>query len=200
MAEALADLSAPMYTIALTPGEPAGIGPDLCISLACAPPPGARIVVIGDPAMLVARGQALGRPIRVREWPQAGTLAQGSASGPVAGAASRAADMAGATPVGTLDVFPIRAAAPVTPGRLDPANARHVLDTITAAVRGCVAGTFDALHFQFVTNPELPQEHPPYDVWCTADGEFLFLRGQVAGYMQTHYELGELSRGPFWAG
>lgn len=145
MAEALAGFSAPMYTIALTPGEPAGIGPDLCISLACAPPPGARIVVIGDPAMLVARGQALGRPIRVREWPQAGTLAQGSASGPVAGAASRAADMAGATPVGTLDVVPIPAAAPVTPGRLDPANARHVLDTITAAVRGCVAGTFDAL-------------------------------------------------------
>lgn len=57
------------------------------------------------------------------------------------------------------------------------------------------AGTFDALHFQFVTNSELPQEHPPYDVWCTADGEFLFLKGGVAGYMQTHYELMELSRG-----
>jgi hypothetical protein len=60
------------------------------------------------------------------------------------------------------------------------------------------AGTFDALHFQFVTNPELPQEHPPYDVWCTADGDYLFLKGQVAGYMQTHYELVELSRGPHW--
>ena len=60
------------------------------------------------------------------------------------------------------------------------------------------AGTFDALHFQFVANPELPQEHPPYDVWCTADGEFIFLKGQVAGYMQTYYELVELSRGPHW--
>ena len=60
------------------------------------------------------------------------------------------------------------------------------------------AGSFDALHFQFVANPELPQEHPPYDVWCTADGEYLFLKGQVAGYMQTHYELVELSRGPHW--
>lgn len=56
------------------------------------------------------------------------------------------------------------------------------------------AGTFDAWHYQFVTNPELPQEHPPYDVWCTADGEFLFLKGGVAGYMQTHYELAELTR------
>ena len=61
------------------------------------------------------------------------------------------------------------------------------------------AGTFDALHFQFVANPELPQEHPPYDVYCTADGEYLFLKGQVAGYMQTYYELVELSRGPHWS-
>ena len=60
------------------------------------------------------------------------------------------------------------------------------------------AGTFDALHYQFVSNPELPQEHPPYDVWCTADGEYLFLKGQVAGYMQTYYELVELSRAPHW--
>lgn len=56
------------------------------------------------------------------------------------------------------------------------------------------AGRFDAWHYQFVANAELPEEHPPYDVWCTADGEFLFLRGGVAGYMQTHYELMELAR------
>ncbi|MEZ5498205.1 MAG: hypothetical protein R3E77_02115 [Steroidobacteraceae bacterium] len=57
------------------------------------------------------------------------------------------------------------------------------------------AGTFDALHYQFVSNAELPEEHPPYDVWCSNDGDFLFLRGQVAGYMQTHYELVELEHG-----
>ena len=56
------------------------------------------------------------------------------------------------------------------------------------------AGTFDAWHYQFVANAELPEEHPPYDVWCTADGEFLFLKGGVAGYMQTWYELVELTR------
>jgi hypothetical protein len=54
------------------------------------------------------------------------------------------------------------------------------------------AGTFDALHFRFVSSPGLPQEHPPYDVWCTNDGEFLFLLGITGGYMQTHYELAEL--------
>ena len=57
------------------------------------------------------------------------------------------------------------------------------------------AGTFDALHFRFVSSPGLPQEHPPYDVWCTNDGEFLFLLGITGGYMQTHYELAELVTG-----
>ena len=54
------------------------------------------------------------------------------------------------------------------------------------------AGTFDALHFRFVGTPGLPQEHPPYDVWCTNDGDYLFLKGAVGGYMQTYYELVEL--------
>ena len=54
------------------------------------------------------------------------------------------------------------------------------------------AGTFDALHYRFVGTPGLPQEHPPYDVWCTNDGDFLFLKGAVGGYMQTYYELVEL--------
>lgn len=57
------------------------------------------------------------------------------------------------------------------------------------------AGTFDAFHFQFVSAPGLPTAHPPYDVWCTADGEYLFLQGGVAGYMQTRYELVELEHG-----
>jgi hypothetical protein len=56
-----------------------------------------------------------------------------------------------------------------------------------------MAGTFDALHFRFVSTPGLPQEHPPYDVWCTPD-EFLFLRGLTGGYMRTHYELAGLRR------
>lgn len=55
------------------------------------------------------------------------------------------------------------------------------------------AGKFDALHYRFVASPGLPQEHPPYDVWCTNDGDFIFLKGAVAGYMQTYYELVELT-------
>ena len=56
------------------------------------------------------------------------------------------------------------------------------------------AGEFDAHHFQVVdTAGQLPQEHPPYNVWCTADDDFILLRAGAEGYMQTHYELVELN-------
>ena len=45
--------------IALTSGEPAGIGPDICIRLACEEID-ARLAVYGDPAMFAARADALG--------------------------------------------------------------------------------------------------------------------------------------------
>lgn len=51
------------------------------------------------------------------------------------------------------------------------------------------AGTFESHHFQVPTNKELPEEHPPYEVYTTNDGNYTFLKGGVAGYMQTHYEL-----------
>ena len=55
------------------------------------------------------------------------------------------------------------------------------------------AGTFQARHFQVSgTAGNLPEEHPPYDVWCTADDDYILLRAGAAGYMQTHYELMEL--------
>ena len=51
------------------------------------------------------------------------------------------------------------------------------------------AGKFEALHFRFVDIPGLLLEHPPYDLWCTDDGEYVLLKAQVGGYMQTAYEL-----------
>ncbi|MEM1091534.1 MAG: hypothetical protein AAF552_01300 [Pseudomonadota bacterium] len=58
------------------------------------------------------------------------------------------------------------------------------------------AGTFDCHKFQYTDTAEggLPEEHPPYEVWCTADDDFIFVRGAVGGYMQTFYELVELER------
>jgi len=57
------------------------------------------------------------------------------------------------------------------------------------------AGSFRSRHFQVTdTAGNLPDEHPPYDVWCTADDDYILLRAGVGGYMQTHYELTELHR------
>lgn len=62
------------------------------------------------------------------------------------------------------------------------------------------AGTFDALHFRFseaeseAETRNEPGKHPPYDLWCTADGEYTFLLAHVTGYMATRYELTEYER------
>jgi hypothetical protein len=54
------------------------------------------------------------------------------------------------------------------------------------------AGTFSAWHFRFVAVTGMEGEHPDYDVWTTTDGDYIVLKAQVAGYMQTYYELAEL--------
>jgi hypothetical protein len=63
------------------------------------------------------------------------------------------------------------------------------------------AGTFDALHFRYSETTDdgsetrnEPGKHPPYDLWCTADGEYVMLRAWVTGYMMTRYELTEYER------
>ena len=62
------------------------------------------------------------------------------------------------------------------------------------------AGSFDALHFCYgERGSDRPGsnetgEHPPYEVWVTADDDFILLKAQVTGYMQTYYELTELDR------
>lgn len=62
------------------------------------------------------------------------------------------------------------------------------------------AGTFDAWHFCYGERDSNrlgsneAGEHPPYEVWVTADGEFTLLKAHVTGYMMTHYELVSLER------
>ena len=55
------------------------------------------------------------------------------------------------------------------------------------------AGRFRARHFQ-VSAQGLPEEHPPYEVWCSADDDCLLLEARAHGYMQTRYALAELRR------
>ncbi|MBM0170607.1 hypothetical protein [Altererythrobacter sp. C41] len=83
-----------------------------------------------------------------------------------------------------------------TPPLLDEVNMELAYvgeETVTVA-----AGTFDAYHYRFSDEhggmATTSGAHPDYDVWVTADDDAIFLKGGVGGYMQTWYELTELTR------
>lgn len=110
--------------IAVTAGEPAGIGPDLIVELS-AEDHAAELVVIADPALLQSRAQQLGRQITVRHYDAA-----------LPPHASRA---------GEITVDAVSLAAPCAPGGLDAANAPYVLQTLERAAQGCLSEEFAAL-------------------------------------------------------
>ncbi len=105
--------------LALTPGEPAGIGPDLAILLAQEALP-VELVAFADPQLLTERAAMLGLPLRL-----------------IPHDPGRPARLPNA---GELGIAPIPLRAPARPGVLDPANAGYVLDTLREATRACLAG------------------------------------------------------------
>jgi len=117
-------MSAPTPRIALTSGEPAGIGPDLCIALA-ASERRCEVVTLGDPGLLADRARQLGAPVSISEYDPAG------APRPAAS--------------GRLLVLPVPLAEPAVPGELNPANGASVLQMLERAGRGCLAGEFAAV-------------------------------------------------------
>lgn len=107
--------------IALTTGEPAGIGPDLALQLVRAEFP-ARIVAIGDETMLAARARTLGVDIALRRY------------------------LPGSLPISdALEVDHVPLVRAARPGQLDPANGPYVLATLDRAIDGCLCGEFDAM-------------------------------------------------------
>ncbi len=163
--------------IALTPGEPAGIGPDLCVQLAREPQDYA-LVLIGDPQVLTERARQLGAAFTYREW-------QGRAD-------------AGA---GTY-LIAIAANKPVIAGRLERANAPYVVQTLERAVAGCLRREFDALVTAPVHKAVLNDAGIPF----TGHTEFIAERCGVEAVMllacpglrvalaTTHVPLAEVSR------
>ncbi len=115
---------APGSRLAITPGEPAGIGPDLCVQLA-QEAHGAELVAVADPGLLMERARRLGLPLHLEEADLARPPAPQAA--------------------GSLKVLPVQAPATVSPGRPTAANAPYVLETLRLAARGCLEGDFAAL-------------------------------------------------------
>lgn len=110
--------------IALTPGEPAGIGPDLCVALAQSDLP-CQLVAIASPDLLHERAKRLGMPLKLIEF---------KSDAPIE-----------AQIAGQLTVMPVDLLAPVIAGKLNPANSRYVLKTISKAAQGCMKGSFAAM-------------------------------------------------------
>lgn len=110
--------SAPLV---VTSGEPAGIGPDLCVRLAAKPvePP---IVVIADKDLLRQRAAQLGVEVQLQDY--------------VAGQPPQS---------GILPVIHVPLAASCRPGTLNAANSDYVLAMLRRAVQGCQSGEFSGM-------------------------------------------------------
>lgn len=112
-----------MLPLAITAGEPAGIGPDLCIQLAqkgFAEP----VVIVCSTSLLLDRAEALGLPLVIDLW------SPGSAA---------------TCKPGHLSVYSIPLDGPVDAGVLSAENSKYVLKTLTVAAEGCMSGVFSGM-------------------------------------------------------
>lgn len=110
--------------IAISTGEPAGIGPDICLALALRPGSDRRIV-LADPELMRTRAAQLSIDVDLRVLEDA---QQAQKHRP-----------------GLLQVLEHRLRAPVRPGRTDAANAAYVIDLLSDGASGCLEGRYDAL-------------------------------------------------------
>ena len=105
----------------VTPGEPAGIGPDLVV-MAAQSVRSAPFLIAADADMLAQRASALNLPLKLDECIDAPTCAAGA-----------------------LTVLHIPLSSRVIPGRLDADNVPGVLHALDAAISGCLSGRYAGL-------------------------------------------------------
>ena len=114
----------PPPRIAITPGEPAGIGPDIVIA-AAQQAWDAELVAICDPGLLEQRAEQLGLPLELHTFDPEQPTKQHQP--------------------GHLMIQAVPLATPAEAGKLDPANAAYVLETLQWAVNGCTSGAYQAM-------------------------------------------------------
>ncbi|MGV0951036.1 MAG: 4-hydroxythreonine-4-phosphate dehydrogenase PdxA, partial [Azonexus sp.] len=107
--------------IAVTSGEPAGIGPELCLRLVGYDGP-AQPVILGDRDLLAERAEAIGLNVAFRDFRPENKVDRDS-----------------------LDVLHIPLATPSVAGQLNPANGAYVLALLDRALAGCRSGEFAAM-------------------------------------------------------
>ena len=112
--------------LALTPGEPAGVGPDITIQLAQTERK-EQIIVFADPDILKARAKLLNLPLKLKDV---------------------SSNYTGCTS-GEISIMPVRASSKSRAGILDPSNSGYVLECLDKAVEACSSGFCQAM----VTGP-----------------------------------------------
>ncbi len=113
----------PVPVLAITTGEPAGIGPDLCLQLA-QQEHGQALVVLADKALLQQRAALLGLDVHFHDYD---------------------VQHISHLPAGHLSVLHVPLAQAVQAGKLNPANSRYVLDLLSRALQGCQSGEFSGM-------------------------------------------------------
>lgn len=111
--------------IAITSGEPAGIGLDLCVLLAYQAI-AAEIIIIADPTALAGRAEQLGLVIQTNSFDK-----------------NKAPQVHAGD--GSITLIPIKTEEDVLAGQLNPSNGAYVIEMLSTATDGCLSGLFDAM-------------------------------------------------------
>lgn len=117
-----------MQRLAVTPGEPAGIGPELLVRFAQRDLDQLELVAAADPDLLLSTARALNVPLQLQTYSASRQQVSGN---------------------GRLSIMPVHVQQTVTPGQLHRANAAYVLETLKQASEACLANTVDGM----VTGP-----------------------------------------------
>jgi len=167
--------------IAVTTGEPAGIGPDICLHLAAQNFP-CQLILIASPSLLKQRAKKLGISVEISLFDN---------SLPVSPHRT-----------GQLTVLPVELGEAVQCGRLNVSNSRYVLKTINKAVSGCLQDMFDAMvtapaHKGIINDAGFEfSGHTGYIAELTGGNPVMMLAtpGLRVALATTHLPLSEVSR------
>lgn len=112
--------------IAVTPGEPAGVGPDIALMVAARRESDDRLLLVADPSMLAERATQLGLDIDIHDWSRDRQWQSGA-----------------------INVYPVPLASLPPPGEPNCDNAASIIWALDEAVTLCESGTCAAM----VTGP-----------------------------------------------
>lgn len=168
--------------IAITPGEPAGVGPDILIQLAQEDWP-VQLIAIADPDLLKQRAKQLGLSIEVDLYDES--------------------EAPKAHQAGRITVKPVLLADTCVPGALNPNNGAYVVETLRLACEGNMSGEFDAIvtgpvHKGLINKSGIPfSGHTEYfaqQANCSDVVMMLATEGLRVSLMTTHIPLAYVSK------